>query len=74
MALRWKFTPQVAPHHWIPSILLDTVHTDVDGYYFYSYKHTGKEAIFTVKLLVYNLTHPVTLKANKFGEANFTIP
>src|SRR6185436_1136449 len=51
--------------------------TDEDGWYMLNYKHTGKAANFTVTLTPPGgraKTQTVTLKANGFAEANFTIP
>jgi len=39
----------------------------------YNYKWTGKAATFTVKLPDYKLAQSVTLKANSFVVANFTV-
>jgi 5-hydroxyisourate hydrolase-like protein (transthyretin family) len=53
--------------------LLATVYTDVDGYYSYAYKATGKAATYTLKLPSYNQTKSVTVKANSLVEVNFVI-
>ena len=49
-----------------------TVSTDEDGFYFFYYKHKGKEATFTVSCSTQSET--VIMKANKFVEVNFVIP
>jgi hypothetical protein len=54
--------------------LLATVHTDKDGWYFYTYKHTGKTATFTIKLPDYNLQQSALLKANSVVVLNFELP
>jgi hypothetical protein len=54
--------------------IIGTATTDENGYYFFYYKHKGKEAQFTV-----TLTSPmensqiVSLKSNKFIEASFQL-
>jgi len=52
---------------------LTTQYTDVDGFYSYYYKYTGKAATFTVKLPDYNQQKPVTLKSNVYVIVNFQI-
>ena len=54
--------------------LLATVYTDVDGWYMWQYKYTGKPATFTVKLPAYSLSQIVTLKSNGFLVVSFTVP
>jgi uncharacterized repeat protein (TIGR01451 family) len=53
--------------------LLGTVSTDENGYYFFFWKHKGREAIYTVTLTDYGLSHDVALKSNKFAEVNFEL-
>jgi hypothetical protein len=53
--------------------LLATVYTDEDGWYFYSYKYTGKAATFTVKLPDKGQSKSVTVKANALVEVDFQI-
>ncbi|MFX1428330.1 MAG: carboxypeptidase-like regulatory domain-containing protein, partial [Promethearchaeota archaeon] len=53
--------------------LLTTLFTDDDGFYFFHYKHTGKGAMYVVKLPDYNVEQEVYVKANKFVEVNFQI-
>jgi len=51
--------------------------TDEDGWYMINYKHTGKSATFYVTLTPPGgraKTQTITLKANSFAEANFTVP
>jgi hypothetical protein len=45
--------------------------TDLDGFYMLSYKHTGKAAIYTVKVPAYGLIKQVTLKANGYAILTF---
>lgn len=55
--------------------ILGTATTDEDGYYFYFYKHTGKEAEFKVTL-DYESEHQeqyVWLKANKVAPLDFNL-
>ena len=52
--------------------LLATTTTDADGFYQFTYKHTGKEANYTIKLLSpYARSKVVALKANMFKIVNF---
>ena len=57
-----------------------TVYTDVDGWYMWQYKWTGKAASFTVYMTPPALykqpaqTQTVTLKSNGFLVVNFTVP
>jgi hypothetical protein len=51
-----------------------TVTTDEDGWYMWSYKHTGKATTFTVKLPAYNQSKTVTVKSNGYAEASFVVP
>ena len=47
--------------------LLGTVVTDADGFYTFPYKHTGKQATFTVKILGYGDPYQaVSIKSNQF--------
>ena len=49
--------------------------TDVDGYYMWSFKHTGKAQTYTVKVKTTgNPTQTVTIKANGFGYLLFELP
>jgi hypothetical protein len=56
--------------------LVATVYTNGDGYFMWQYKHTGKAAIYTVKLPGYPtvLAQTVTLKANGFAVVTITVP
>jgi hypothetical protein len=47
--------------------------TDEDGWYFFSYKHTGKAATFTVTMPSFGLTKQLLLKANAMGIVNFDV-
>jgi hypothetical protein len=52
-----------------------TVTTDDDGWYMWSYKYTGKATPFTVTLPAYNLSQTVTVKSNGFVVASpFQLP
>ena len=53
---------------------LATVYSDVDGWYMWGYKYTGKPATFTVKLPDYNLSQTVTLKSNGYLVVDFVVP
>ena len=54
--------------------LKQTVYTDADGWYVWTYKYTGKATTFTLKLPAYNLSQSATLKSNGFMVVNFTVP
>jgi len=54
--------------------LLGTVYSDVDGWYMWTYKYTGKPATFVVKAPAYGLSKSVTLKSNGFLVVDFTLP
>jgi hypothetical protein len=54
--------------------LLGAAITDLDGFYKYPYKHTGKAATFTVRLPAYNKSETVIMKANSFVYVNFELP
>jgi len=45
--------------------------TDADGFYMFNYKHTGKQANYTVKLPDLGKQKTVTLKANGYARADF---
>ncbi|MEM2130862.1 MAG: carboxypeptidase-like regulatory domain-containing protein [Candidatus Bathyarchaeia archaeon] len=49
--------------------LLATVCTDEDGWYFFNYKHTGKEA--TYRIVCNGISIPVKLKANQLAQIDF---
>jgi hypothetical protein len=53
--------------------LLATVYTDIDGWYLYDYKYTGKPATFTITLSAYDQSKAVTMKSNGFVVVNFQI-
>jgi hypothetical protein len=53
---------------------LVTMYSDADGWYQWTYKHTGKAAAFVVRLPAYNLQQTVTLKSNSYVIVNFTAP
>jgi uncharacterized repeat protein (TIGR01451 family) len=53
--------------------LIGTTVTDGDGYWFFYWKHKGKEANYTIKIPMFGKEKTVTLKANKFAEVNFVI-
>jgi hypothetical protein len=53
--------------------LIGSAITDSDGYWFFYYKHTGKEETFTVKIPMFGKEQKVPLKSNKFAEVNFVI-
>ena len=70
--------PGVQLQLWSPkNVLLGTQVTDEDGNYLFNYKHTGKQAYYTVKLLnadgSVNESQQVLLKANGFAVANFEL-
>ncbi len=48
--------------------LKGTATTDEDGWYFFSYKHTGKAVTFTIKIIANGktMTKTLTLKANGY--------
>jgi hypothetical protein len=50
--------------------------TDADGFYQINYKHTGKAANYTVRIVFGNLTQTknVTLKANAFLQVDWDVP
>ena len=49
--------------------------TDVDGYYMWSFKHTGKAQTYTVKVKTAGSpTQVITIKANGFGYVTFELP
>jgi len=56
------------------STLLVSVCTDGDGFYSYCYKHTGREATYTVCLPLYSLSKSAPLEADRFVEVNFRMP
>jgi len=67
--------PGVTVEIYDPSnVLVQTLTTDVDGWFMWQFKYTGKATTFTVKLPAYNLSQPVTLKSNDFAVVNFLIP
>ena len=47
---------------------------DKDGYDMYPYKHKAKSGTYTVKLLDYNKSTAVTVKANGFAAIDFVVP
>jgi uncharacterized repeat protein (TIGR01451 family) len=51
--------------------LLGTATTDEDGFYFFYYKHKGKETTFTVTCE--DQTQYIPLKSNKFAEVSFVL-
>jgi hypothetical protein len=53
--------------------ILATVETDEDGFYFFYYKHTGKGAMYIVRLPDYDIEQEVYLKANRFVEVDLQI-
>jgi hypothetical protein len=55
-------------------VLIGAVVTDVDGYYFFSYKHTGKAAYYKVERTDTGEYQMVLLKANGLVYVNFTPP
>jgi hypothetical protein len=60
---------------WQGTTLKQTVYTDADGWYVWTYKYTGKATTFTLKLRApYNLSQSVTIKSNGFVIVNFTVP
>jgi hypothetical protein len=61
----------VAVEIWQGTKKLGTVYTDVDGWYQYTFKYTGKATTFTVKLPAYGLQQSVTLKSNGYVIVNF---
>jgi hypothetical protein len=55
-------------------VLLKTVYTDADGWYFWQYKHKGKEATFKIELPDEAQEQSVALKANQLVVVNFELP
>ena len=53
--------------------LLATVYTDEDGFYFYSYKHKGKAATYTIVLPDYGISKSVMVKANGLVVEEFQV-
>lgn len=55
---------------------LATVYTDENGYYFYYYKYSGKQATFTIKLTDPDpdIIKTVQVKSNQFVITNFIVP
>jgi hypothetical protein len=53
--------------------LIGTAVTDGDGYWFFYWKHKGKEDVYTVKIPMFGKEQKVPLKSNKFAEVNFVI-
>ena len=54
--------------------LLANVITDEDGFYFFYYKHTGKAATYTIKVVGHpELTTKVTIKANQIVQVDFKL-
>jgi hypothetical protein len=53
--------------------LIGSAYSDVDGFYMYQYKYTGKPATFTVRLPRYGLSQQVTLKANGIVLVSFIV-
>ncbi|HEV8200431.1 MAG TPA: hypothetical protein VGS03_10445, partial [Candidatus Polarisedimenticolia bacterium] len=51
--------------------LISALNTDADGFFMFSYKHTGKAANYTIKVPSLGLQKVVTLKANGYALANF---
>jgi hypothetical protein len=57
---------------WNPAgTLVQSALTDSDGFYMLTYKHTGKAAVYKVKVPEFKLEQSVTLKANGFVIVNF---
>ena len=52
---------------------LATATTDVDGWYLWAYKYTGKATTFTVKLPAYGLQQTVTMKSNGYIIVDFSV-
>jgi uncharacterized repeat protein (TIGR01451 family) len=65
--------PYVIVEIWLDGKLIGTTRTDSDGYYFFYWKHKGKQANYTIKLPQFGQQKQVPLKANKFAEVNFVI-
>jgi uncharacterized repeat protein (TIGR01451 family) len=53
--------------------LIGTTVTDSDGYWYFWWKHTGKEQVYKVKIPMFGQEVYVPLKSNKFAEVNFVI-
>ena len=53
--------------------LIGTVYTDEDGYYMFSWKHTGKAAFYKVMLPEHGQSMLVLMKPNTFVYVNFKI-
>ena len=51
--------------------LVSALNTDADGFYMFTYKHTGKAATYTIKVPSLGLQKSVTLKANGYALVNF---
>jgi hypothetical protein len=55
--------------------VVDTMTTDVDGWYLSSFVHKGKETLYTVKLVGYPaLSQKVYVKSNRYVQVDFTVP
>jgi hypothetical protein len=56
---------------WLEDTYLGSAVTDEDGFYYFYYKHKGRQATFTVECE--GQTKYIPLKSNKFAEVNFVI-
>ncbi|MFM8877176.1 MAG: hypothetical protein ACKOGC_14010, partial [Anaerolineae bacterium] len=54
--------------------LVATLYTDLDGWYMWSYKYTGKPTTFYITMPAYGITKTITLKSNGYVEVNFNVP
>ncbi len=54
--------------------LMSTVYTDIDGWYMWPYKYTGKPTTFTIKLSEFGLSKSITLKSNGYVQVDFVTP
>lgn len=54
--------------------LVASLVTDINGWFMWQFKMTGKAADYTVKLPAYGLSQTVTLKANGYAIVNFSLP
>jgi hypothetical protein len=59
---------------WIGTKKMATVKTDIDGWFMWSYKYTGKPVTFTAKVPAYGLVQSATLKSNGFVALSFLAP
>jgi hypothetical protein len=57
-----------------PTSILGSVVTDDNGVYLFEYKHVGKPADYTLKVMPPGLVRAVRVKSNSFNLENFEVP